>query len=282
MGQISVGANMASAQTTVGTGAYAQSGTAIGAGASQVDVTYDSSYGTLAGKTFTKGIAIGEGTSAAGNDIVIGSGLSAPFDGNGGSKFVIGGLQSDGQVVYRRMVGVAAGYFQNDGANLGQVWEARDAAISTSNRYTDASLEPVTLRLGNAETVAGNAYTLATTNSARLDAHDVQLANHEMRITNLEGMVGGFDNRLTALESMVNQTRKQAFQGVAAVAAMNVEVPALAPGEQAVVAGVGAYGGQAALAVGYVRSNYAGQVFSAKVGVSGGRAAVSAGGGWKF
>lgn len=254
---LTIVAGAASAQTTLGTGAFAQSGVSIGRNAMSGDVA--AGFFSPTQPAYTGAIAIGNGANASGKNIAIGDGINAPQDGiEGNYTLAIGGLNyNTGTIDLRRVVGMANGIFANDGATLGQVQNY----YSLANSYTDT-------RFGEA--------------SARLDAHDVQLQNHEMRITNLEGLVGGFDGRLTSLENKVNQTRKEAFQGIAAVAAMNVEVPALAPGEQAVVAGVGAYGGQAAVSVGYVRSNFAGQVFSAKVGVSGGKAAFSAGGGWKF
>lgn len=286
---ISVAGASAFAQTTLGTGSYAQSGIAIGKNAISGDLA--AGYFSPTQPAYTGGIAIGNGANATGKNIAIGDGISAPQDGiEGNYTFAIGGLNfNTGTIDLRRVVGMADGLHQNDGANLGQVWAARDAAIASANSYTDATASTLNSRITTVQNRANSAFTLAADASDRLDGHDeilaqhgAQLQNHEQRITRLEGMVGGFDGRLAAVEQGLAQTRKQAFQGVAAVAAMNVEVPALAPGEQAVVAGVGSYGGQAALAVGIVKSNYAGQTFSAKVGVSGGRAAVSAGGAWKF
>jgi hypothetical protein len=54
------------------------------------------------------------------------------------------------------------------------------------------------------------------------------------------------------------------------------------PGEMALVAGVGGFRGQGALSIGIVRSNYAGQTFSAKVSTSSVGTAFAAGGSWKF
>jgi hypothetical protein len=298
-------AGTAGAQTTVGTGATAQSGVAIGAGATQGDVTYDSSYGSLAGKTFTKGIAIGQGTSAAGNDIVIGSGLSAPFDGTGVSKFVIGGMQSDGQLVMRRIVGVSSGLFANDGANMQNVWDARALAISTSNAYTDMSLMPVNFRLGNVETVTAN-------NTTRLDQHDVILANHDQRITTAQTTadtaltvatgadtkatvaltqssqalatanqarqeVAAVSSRVDALEGKVDEVRKDSFRGTASAMAMAGATPALNPGERAWYLRSGIYGGATAISGGIAMSASSGVTGDVKASYDGKRVGLSFG-----
>jgi hypothetical protein len=306
-------AGTASAQsTTVGTGATAQTGVAIGNNATQANVTGDI-FGTGTPVNYTGGIAIGNGAFAAGKNIALGDGLQAIQDGVPNSySLVIGGLNyNNGLVEYRRVVGMANGLFTNDGANLGQVWQARDQAISTSNAYTDMSLVPVNFRLGNAET--------------RLDQHDVTLANHDARITtaqttadtaltvattadtkattaiNVSGQalaiaqqtqqevnvltsrVDAMDGRITNLENKVAGMDKRINGGVAISSAMSAAVaPNLAPGEMALVAGVGGFRGQGALSIGIVRSNFAGQTFSAKVSTSSVGTAFAAGGSWKF
>lgn len=169
-------ANLAAAQTTLGTGANAQSGLAIGANAYQVDVTYDSSYGALSGTSYTKGIVIGEGSRAMGNDIVIGSGLLDVFDGTGISKLLIGGRQTDGKLVLRRVSGMADGVFKEDGVTLGQL----NTAISGVTAGTvDATARAAAAA---AQTSANTAQTGVNANSLSITATNGTLSTQVTRL----------------------------------------------------------------------------------------------------
>lgn len=56
--------------------------------------------------------------------------------------------------------------------------------------------------------------------------------------------------RINALDSRISQVEKAANRGIAASLAMQQTPAAIGPGESAVTAGVGGYGGQSAIAVG--------------------------------
>jgi hypothetical protein len=161
-------AGAAGAQTTLGTGASAQSGVAIGTGAIQADVTGDL-FGTGTPVNYRGGVAIGNGAFAAGKNIALGDGLQAMQDGVPNSySLVIGGLNyNNGQVELRRIVGQARGIFGTDGMNVEQGQEfatnARDQAVMSSNAYTDYSV-------GVVATVADNAYSLAGTANNRANS----------------------------------------------------------------------------------------------------------------
>lgn len=128
----------------------------------------------------------------------------------------------------------------------------------------------------------------------KLVAHDTQLADHESRIATLESApMGGFDEvarqGIADLDKKIGAVEKKAMQGVAAAMATNAALPSgsdLQPGERIMSIGVGAYGGQAALAMGVAQrlksAEFKGVVFRAAVAITGGRAAVSAGMGWRF
>ncbi|WP_423600935.1 hypothetical protein [Roseateles sp. MS654] len=322
-------AGAASAQTTLGTGAIAQSGIAIGPNAMQGDVA----AGTLSPTqpAYTGGIAIGQGANANGKNIALGQGISAPQDGIAGFyTLAIGGFNSvTGTTDFRRIVGVASGMFSSDGANMQNVWDARDQAISTSNSYTDMSISnalmPVNFMLANHTARLGNVEQLSANNAARLDQHDIILADHDQRITtaqntadtalttatvadgkattalsqsgqalaiaqqtqqelaHLTTRVDGIENRISNLETKVNGMDRRVNGGVALAMAANSAVAVnLAPGETAIVGGIGGFRGQAALSLGVQRVNYAGQSFRAVVSTSSVGTAVGVGGAFKF
>lgn len=322
-------AGAASSQTTLGAGATAQNGIAVGPNAVQSDVT----AGTLSPTqpAYTGGIAIGQGANANGKNIALGQGISAPQDGIAGFyTLAIGGFNSvTGTTDFRRIVGVASGMFSNDGANMQNVWDARDQAISNSNSYTDMSISnalmPVNFMLANHTARLGNVEQLSSNNAARLDQHDVILADHDRRITtaqntadtalttataadgkatvainqsgqalaiaqqtqqevaHLATRVDGIENRMNNLENKVNGMDRRINGGVALSMAANAAVAVnLAPGETAIVGGVGGFRGQTALSFGVQRVNYAGQSFRAVVSTSSVGTAVGVGGAFKF
>ncbi|EKD99235.1 MAG: hypothetical protein ACD_23C00066G0003 [uncultured bacterium] len=235
---------------------------AIGTNAHQYDVVnYDyGDGGPLA--TLTGGIAIGNNTMATGNDIVIGDGLKPPLDGiRGSSKLVIGGLNNTtGQVELRRVVGMAGGTFATDGANLGQVWQARDEAIDTAASYTDwkinGALVPVNYRLASHDkqiaAAAGTAS--AALRMAQETQEEVGVLNG--RVDRIEAKLDGLDKRINAVGAM----------SMAAVASINSGF--LAPRETGIGMAMGGYKGQAAIAATVKHVNASGQTFTATLSSS--------------
>ena len=212
-------AGIASAQTTVGTGAFAQSGVAVGQNAMQVDVA--AGYFSPTQPAYSGGISIGRNTNVSGKNVAIGDGLSAPQDGIEGSySFVIGGLNSNnGLVEYRRVVGMANGLFANDGANLGQAISLADAARNVAMSYTDNAVAPLSMSLFDHTVRLGNVETTTSANTARLDQHDIVLTDHDARIVTAQNTAD------TALTTAVIADNK-------ATTAINVSGQAMAVAQQ--------------------------------------------------
>jgi hypothetical protein len=295
-------AGAATAQTTLGAGTSAQSGVAIGTRATSGDTAAGIFSPTQ--PVYTGAIAIGNGANASGKNIAIGDGISAPQDGVAGMyTFAIGGLNSNnGLIEMRRLVGMANGIFTNDGANMGQLWQARDLAISTSNSYTNTSLSnalmPVDFRLGNVEALGAN-------NATRLDRHDVILDDHDQRITSAQTTadtalttasvadskatvalsqssqalsisqetqreVSVLNGRMDTLEAKVDGMKKDmnAIGAMSMAATSSVNSGNLGLGETGIGMAVGAFRSQAAIAGSIKHVNYAGQTFSATISSS--------------
>ena len=203
----------------------------------------------------------------------------------------------------RILANVASGQLSTDAANMGQLWAARDLAISSANMYTDNALTPVNYRLTNAEAQTAN-------NTSRLDQHDAVLADHDQRITTAQttadtamSVATSADAKATtalarsdealatanqarqevaALSGRIDEVRKDSFRGTASAMAMAGALPTLNPGEKAWYLRSGVYGGQAAIAGGIAVSNWSGHVFDVKVSNDGKHTGFSAGVSGKF
>lgn len=285
-------ANMVTAQTTLGTGAFASSGVAIGNAATQTDIDINYVDGG-ASQIYSGGVAIGNGALATGKNVAIGDGIAAPQDGNRGAySFAIGGLNvNNGLIEYRRVVGMADGMFATDGANLGQATSLADTARTLANAYTDTKLAPIATRLNVTELTANSAYATAQGALTVANNADVKATtairtslSTQAQVAELTNVVSGFDSRISSLEDRIDGLDKRVDEASAMGAAMsNATMPSLNPGERAAVAGVGMSGGQAAAVVGMMASNYVGQVFGIKLGVvSSGKVTIGAGVGVKF
>lgn len=126
----------------------------------------------------------------------------------------------------------------------------------------------------------------AKADTALTRADDALATAHETQeqVAALTDTVTAFDGRISTLERQVAGLGKRIDAAAASGAAMmNAQPPALAPGERAVVAGLGASGSQAAFAIGLVGSSYVGQTFGVRVAFSSrGKPVIGAGVGFKF
>lgn len=159
------------------------------------------------------------------------------------------------------------------------------AAANTAQVAADNALGRATnslVRASSAQATADNALEVASGTASALEKVVQRVSLMDARLVDVEHKVEALDGRINNLEASVQQYKRETRAGVAAVAAMNVEVPALAAGEGALVAGVGGYKGESAIAAGVVYAASARTVLSLKVGTSRAGSAVSAGGSWKF
>lgn len=205
-----------------------------------------------------------------------------------------------------RIGNLADGVADTDAANLGQVQDGDAATLSAANSYTDSQIvnaNAVVLNTANAYADAGDAATLSSAN-AHADAGDAQTlsdaqdyadagdaqtltaanAYTDQRFTELTGLSDSFDAYKGEVDDRFNQMDRRidkmsAMSGAYAGMAMNTSGLA---GKNRIGVGVGAQGGEQAMAVGYQRAigNRASVSLGAAFG--GGEKSVSAGAGFSW
>ncbi|MFG6488292.1 hypothetical protein ACG04R_16515 [Roseateles sp. BYS78W] len=198
---------------------------------------------------------------------------------------------------YRILANVGAGQLATDAVNLGQAQQLSAQAVTTANAYTDSSLSGVNATLANHDARITSAQATADTATATAQGADnkattalsqsgqaLAIAQQtQQEVVQLTGRVNTIDSRLNTLEDRMNGYDRRIDSGVAMASAMNAAIaPSLAPGESAVVGGLGGFKGQGALALGIVHTNFAGQTFTAKFSTSSAGTAVAVGGAVKF
>jgi autotransporter adhesin len=149
-------------------------------------------------------------------------------------------------------------------------------AAGSSDAVTGDQLNTTNQAVTKAQTTADTA--IVTSGQALAIAQQTQA-----QVKVLTGRVDALDGRVTSLESRMDGYDRRINGGVAISSAMNAAVaPSLAPGESALLGGVGSFKGQAALSMGIAHTNYAGQSFTAKVSTSSIGTAFALGGAVKF
>lgn len=231
--------------------------------------------GPFADATGDNTVAVGAGALANGNHIIGNSIMgSAAFGANAGASnggVSIGSYSiadqfdevSVGALWFtRRITNVSAGVAANDVVTVGQL-QSSLAGLSSSDLVARDMASTASVQAMGAVMIADEAMTMAS------DANRKVIA---------------LDGRVTSLENRVRGLERDIDAAAATGAAMaNAQMPNLAPGERAAVAGVGYSSGESALAVGVVGSNYAGQVFGVRLSVAtNGKTTVGAGLGFKF
>jgi autotransporter adhesin len=188
----------------------------------------------------------------------------------------------------RQITHVAAGTEATDAVNLGQMEAADAETLAAANAYTDtretairgdmAAGDAATLTAANARADAGDIATLASARSYA-DAGDVRT----LAAANLYT-----DNRIGGIETTMNARFRDIDVRMDQVAAMSAAFSAMAGNDAGagsgaanrVVVGVGAYGGETALSVGYARAISERTAFNAGVSFTGGE--VMSGGSFGF
>lgn len=309
-GSVSIGIGVSASNESVAIGKTASaggSGVAIGSAAGTTGGN-DVAIGSAARTTGESSVAIGSNANAVGKrSVAIGSGSLA----NENDTVSIGAGAGGGTgPVSRRLTNLAAGVNDTDGVNLIQMntaiaavntndATARAAAAAAQGDATTAltgGANDSTARTsaGAAAVAAASAHARADDAHTRLDGVDSTLLNHEDRISALES-VGSIDqvarDSASAANNRIDKLDKKAMQGIAAGLAATAAMPAgvdLAPGEVSMNIGVGAYSSQTALAMGWAHRMKSDEPFirnaivRGAIAVTGGRAAVSAGIGWKW
>lgn len=222
--------------------------------------------GTYAGSSITanNSVAIGTGASAATNSVAIGAGATASHANSvalgSGSVTTSSNSVSVGAVgAERKIQNVAAGTLATDAVNLGQMQAADAAVLSGANAYTDAGLA--------INSANDRAYASAVAAQAELDANAYTDAAVGTSTAYLEGQIG--------------ELREEAFQGIAAAAAIVPMAPA-GKGETTVNVGAATYGGQGALGLAAAHQISNRINLNAGVGLTGGRTLGRVGVGFRF
>lgn len=147
-----------------------------------------------------------------------------------------------------------------------------DQRITTAQDTADTALTTATVADGKA--------TVAINQSGQALAIAQQT---QQEVAQLTSRVDAVEGRMDRLEAKVNGMERRINGGVALAMAANSAVAVnLAPGETAIVGGLGGFRGQAALSLGVQHVNYAGQSFRAVVSTSSVGTAVGVGGAFKF
>jgi len=234
--------------TAIGTNATvgADGSTAVGSNATiSASATNAVAVGADSNVTTASGTALGQAASVtAQNSVALGANSVA----NEANTVSVGSASNQ-----RRVTNVAAGVNPTDAANVSQV----DEALQTAKTYADA---------GDQRTLsAANAYT------------DSKLGNSVSRSD-----FDSFRNQVNDQFSNVNRRLDRVGAMGTAMAQMTASTSGLA-GENRLGAGVGTYGGQSAISVGYQRG-FAGNRASVSVGAatSGSETTVGIGGGFSW
>jgi hypothetical protein len=218
-------------------------------------------------------------------------------------------LQSTAVVIGANAVQVQGAVSFGDGtaANNLKLTNVADGTIAagSSDVVTGGQLYTTNKAVAGAQSTADTALASATAANTRLDVVDTTLVSHDTRITtaqttanaaltlaqldaqaikSLSKRVDGIDGRVAALEASSRHVQQRIDGSSAMSSAMNNAVmPPLAPGERAIVGGIGYAGTQAAASFGVVSALQSGNSLSAKIAVSNGfRATLGLGGGFKF
>ena len=242
----------AGTDNSVSVGAFSQTTGTIGLSGVQ------GSGGTAVGfmsSAVNSGTAVGIQTSAVDNSVALGANSAA----DQANTVSVGSLTNQ-----RRIVNVATGVADTDAANTGQVNAVAVTANSALLTANSADSKATT-----ALTQSGQALTIAQQTQAQVKA--------------LTGRVDALDTRVSGLESRMDGYDRRVDGGVAIASAMNAAVaPSLAPGESALLGGIGSFRGQAALSMGVAHTNYSGQSITAKWSTSSIGTAFAIGGAVKF
>lgn len=254
-----------SAQAQIATGPGASTNVPSGIAVGEFAYANGTATGFFATQPWAGPVAIGSAASANGfGSVTLGA---QSFSDAGGVALGAYSVAGAGEVsvgsasfggLTRRITNVSSGVDQNDVVTVGQL-QTSLAGLSGGGTTDIIARDIASLASMQAESagqVAGEALT----------------------------RVGVLDGRVTSLESRVRGLERDIDAAAATGAAMaNAQMPSLAPGERAAVAGVGYSSGESALAVGVVGSNYAGQVFGLRLSVAtNGKTTVGAGVGFKF
>lgn len=252
--------------TVVGTGASTTGAysSLFGAGTTSAS-DYGSGFGYGSSVFAVGGTAIGYGSQVSGdwsvaigaysraldpNVVSFGSGAAFPMPGSGPGT--------------RRLVNVSDGIADSDAATVRQVNAVQSQVTTLSTSVSNLSTTVSNLSSGGgggtvdttarvaaaaAQTTADVALTTANTAQTTANTALSTATTADAKATTALTAVNELGSRVDNLEQKIDRVARQANAGTALALAMQNGGVALAQGETAVGAGIGGYGGEAALAV---------------------------------